>query len=405
MLPHWEILQPFLAIRVTDVLDILVVSAFAYTMMALLRRTRAAFVAIGILMLGVVYVAARAVGLELTAWMLQGFFAIFLVIVVVIFQEELRQLFERLALWSLRREAPKFTASEPADVLVRCLTDCARDHIGALIVLPGLQPVQRHIEGGIALNGQISVPLLRSIFDPHSPGHDGAAIVENDRVTRFAVHLPLSKDFRQLAGVGTRHSAALGLAELTDALCVVVSEERGSISVARDSRLRELQNPHALGTVLQEFRAALQPRQKKSWAGFDLLRRNWLEKVASLLLVMGLWYLYVPGSRPTTATFSVPVTVLNLPEGYALDEVTPNAVEVTFAGTTRAFYLFDRRSVGVVVDAGLAKVGRRTFQISEQNVRHPADVSIEDIQPLAVKIAVRKAPEHPTPGAAAAEHG
>jgi diadenylate cyclase len=391
MLPRWEFLRPFLEMRVADIVDILVVTSFAYTMIALLRRTRAAFVAIGILILGVVYIVARGFGLQLTAWMLQGFFAIFLVIVVVIFQEELRQLFERLALWSLRRERPHVAASEPIDIVVRCVTDCARIHIGALIVLPGRQLVQRHIEGGIVLNGQISVPLLRSIFDPHSPGHDGAVILENDRVTRFAAHLPLSKDFRQLVGVGTRHSAALGLAELTDALCVVVSEERGTISVARDGRLRELQNPHALGTVLQEFSAAQQPPQHRSWTGIDLIRRNWLEKVASLLLVIGLWYLYVPGSRPTQATFSVPVTVLNLPEGYALDEVTPSAVEVTFAGPSRAFYLFDRRSLGVTVDAALARLGRRTFQISEQNVRHPSDLSVENVLPVAVKISVSKA--------------
>ena len=89
-------LAPFFDLHVTDGLDIIVVTAFVYTLMALLRQTRAAFVAIGILILSVVYIVARALGLQLTAWMLQGFFAIFVVIVVVIFQEELRQLFERV---------------------------------------------------------------------------------------------------------------------------------------------------------------------------------------------------------------------------------------------------------------------------------------------------------------------
>jgi diadenylate cyclase len=387
----WDIVRVVHEIRVADVLDIILVWAFAYTLIALLRRTRAAFVAIGILILGVVYVAARAFGLQLTAWMLQGFFAIFLVIVVVIFQEELRQLFERLALWSLRRKGPRVTASEPADILVRCLTDFARDHVGALVVLPGSQLIERHIEGGIVLNGQLSLPLLKSLFDPHSPGHDGAVIVEEDRVTRFAAHLPLSKDFRQLVSVGTRHSAALGLAELSDALCVVVSEERGTISIAQDGRLRVLQNPNVLGAVLEQFRAAKEPPRKTPRIGVDLVRRNWLEKLAALLLVVGLWYLYVPGSRPTQSTFSVPVTVLNLPEDYVLDEVTPDAVEVTLTGPMRAFYLFDRHGLNVTVDASLATAGRRTFQISEQNVRHPTDMTVETVQPMAVKISVHKA--------------
>jgi len=375
----------------------LVVTAFVYTLMALLRQTRAAFVAIGILILSVVYIVARALGLQLTAWMLQGFFAIFVVIVVVIFQEELRQLFERIAMWSLRRGRPGVSAADPAALLVRSLTDCARDRIGALVVLPGQQLVQRHLQGGIPLNGQLSVPLVKSLFDPHSPGHDGAAIVENDRVTAFAVHLPLSKDFRQLVGVGTRHSAALGLAELTDALCVVVSEERGRISVAKDGRLYELENPLALGAVLQEFRDAQQPPQKRGWLSMDLIRRNWLEKVASLLLVLGLWYLYVPGSRPAESTFTLPVSVINLPDGYVVDDMAPSAVDVTFRGPARAFYLFDRGGVAVMVDASLAKTGRRTFQIAQQNIRHPTDLSIENIQPVAIKLSVHRAGAPPPP--------
>ena len=102
-------------------------------------------------------------------------------------------------------------------------------------------------------DGKISEPLLKSIFDPHSPGHDGAVIIENDQIARFAAHLPLSKDFQQLAHVGTRHSAALGLAELSDAMCIAVSEERGKISVARNGRLRQVDNMQELGSLLQKF--------------------------------------------------------------------------------------------------------------------------------------------------------
>ena len=104
------------------------------------------------------------------------------------------------------------------------------------LIAEGKDPIARHVMGGIELGGKISEPILKSIFDPHSPGHDGAVIVEHDQISLFAAHLPLSKDFQQLANVGTRHSAALGLAELSDALCIAVSEERGTISVARAGR-------------------------------------------------------------------------------------------------------------------------------------------------------------------------
>jgi hypothetical protein len=273
---------------------------------------------------------------------------------------------------------------------VRCAADFARDRIGALIVLPGKQPIERHIQGGIELHGRLSEPLLKSLFDPHSPGHDGAVIVENDCVVKFAAHLPLSKDFRQLAGVGTRHSAALGLAELTDALCLVVSEERGQISVARDGRLRRIGDVHELGLELQSFlrekRAAEKPR-RPAW---QLLRENWAEKLASLALVAALWYLFVPGSRPATMTYPMPVSVINLPSDLVLESVDPPTVKGTFTGQRRAFYLFDPRRLEVVIDASLAQLGRRTFEISEANVRYPKELSLEAIAPSRVRISVRK---------------
>jgi diadenylate cyclase len=138
-----------------------------------------------------VYVLAEALDLRLTTAIFRGFFAISVVIIVVLFQEELRQLFERLGVWSMRRgRRAGPPRSLPADILVETLTDLARQHIGALIVLPGRQPVVRHVRGGLVLDGLLSAPLLKSIFDPHSPGHDGAVIIEGDRVARFAAHLP-----------------------------------------------------------------------------------------------------------------------------------------------------------------------------------------------------------------------
>src|SRR6185437_5267675 len=94
--------------------------------------------------------------------------------------------------------------------------------------------------GGIELDGKLSAPVLTSIFDPHSPGHDGAVVLEGDRIRRFATHLPLSANFQQLGRTGTRHSAALGLSEVTDALSIVVSEEQGTIAVARNGRLTRI---------------------------------------------------------------------------------------------------------------------------------------------------------------------
>jgi diadenylate cyclase len=378
------------AIMISDIIDILVVGVLLYTAMAWVRRTRAAFVLRGMFVLAVIYLTARQFDLQLTAWIFQGFFAIFLIVVVVIFQEELRQIFERVAMWSWRSGGNPALQSETTRVLVKTVADLAKERIGALIVVRGNDPLERHIVGGIALDGKLSEPLLKSIFDPHSPGHDGAVIVERDRISRFAAHLPLSKDVKQMASVGTRHSAALGIAELTDALAIVVSEERGAISVARDGSLRELNSPQELVGILEEFLEKKYPAQQRKWTPVGHLRENWQGKAIALTLAVAFWYVFVPGSKVVEATYRLPVQVQNLPADYELESVQPTEVEATFSGPQRAFYFFRPKRLKVTVDASSARAGRRTFTISEQNIRHPADLRLEEVKPPTLKISLRR---------------
>ncbi len=379
-------------IQVVDLVDVLLVTGLVYTAVVWLRRTRAAFAALGLLLLGGLYALALALDLRLTSWLLQSFFAILVVIIVVIFQEELRAFFERLAVWSLRRggrrERP---TSAPADILVQAVGDLARQHIGALIVLPGRQPIDRHVRGGIPLDGCLSVPLLESLFDPHSPGHDGAVVVEGDRIRRFAAHLPLSTDFAQLAGTGTRHAAALGLAEVSDALCIVVSEERGTIAVAHEGKLLRPVDVSTLASTVAAFTAALRPAARRWPFWGALLREHGLEKIASLLVVTALWWALVPGSRLAERSYEVPVRLTNIPEGLEVEAVKPSSIRVTLEGPSREFYFFNPRNLDLVIDAGLAAEGRRTFRVDERRLRHPKTLVLRALEPSTVRLVVRPA--------------
>lgn len=187
-------LTPLPNITFSEIIDVIFVAVLIYTATVWAQRTRAAFVVRGILVLGSIYLVARLLDLQMTAWVFQGFFAVFLIMIVVIFQEELRQIFERIAVWSLTRRRTPALRSSTADILVRTVDDLAKEKTGALIVIRGNDPIERHITGGIPLDGRVSEPLLRSIFDTHSPGHDGAVLIEQNRVTRFAVHLCASRD-------------------------------------------------------------------------------------------------------------------------------------------------------------------------------------------------------------------
>ena len=386
---------PFFNIGIADVIDILVVAVLLYTATAFLKQTRAAFIIRGIFILAAIYILARYLDLQLTAWIFQGFFAIFLIIIVVIFQEELRQIFERIAVWSLAPKGVRPLRTDTADILVKTLNDLAKDKIGALIVVEGKDPIARYISGGIELEAKISEPLLKSIFDPHSPGHDGAVIINNDRVSLFASHLPLSKDFQQLANVGTRHSAALGLAELSDALCIAVSEEHGTISVARAGRLRPMANIQELSVLLKGFLQEKYPSPERRALSVSLLRQNWVAKLVTFALAIGLWYVLVPGSSTIEVNYKIPVVIQNLPPDYRIEAIEPAVVTAIFIGPKRAFYFFDPSRLRAEVELSSVDPGRRTVRISEQNVRHPANINLVQLNPNTVRITVRKVQREP----------
>jgi hypothetical protein len=234
--------------------------------------------------------------------------------------------------------------------------------------------------------------LLKSIFDPHSPGHDGAVIIKNDQIARFAAHLPLSKDFRQLAHVGTRHSAALGLAELTDALCIAVSEERGQISVARDGRLRQGANVQELGLLLHRFLREKYPPAERRGFSLSIVRENWIAKLVTFSLALGLWYVLVPGSSTIEMTYKLPVQLENLPAELRIEDVQPKEVSATFTGAKRTFYFFDPSRLKVTVDVSTAEPGRKILRLSEQNIRHPPNLTLQQLNPTTVRISLEKTP-------------
>ena len=285
----WSRLKP----GVADVLDMLLVGSLIYALLLWFKRTRAAFVALGLLLLAVVYTIAYLADMFMTVRIFQGFFAVFIVAVIIIFQEEIRSVFERIAVWSLTggvlRAAP---SHRQVEILVRSLGDLARDRIGALVVLKGLDPLDRHVEGGWDLNGELSEALIKSIFDSHSLGHDGAFIVEEGRVSRFGVQLPLSKDFSKVTNLGTRHSAALGLSERTDALVLVVSEEHGTVSVAQRGSLSVVKDLEELQDSIEVFLNRLMPDHSRPVL-VRLFTENWKEKAIAACISVLMWIFFV----------------------------------------------------------------------------------------------------------------
>jgi DNA integrity scanning protein DisA with diadenylate cyclase activity len=364
--------------------DVIAVAALLWALLVWLRRARARIAFVGVAIAGGAYLLARLASLELTAWVFQGFFAVLVIILVVVFQDDLRRLFEAIAVYGLRRR-PALPATGAVDVLVRASARLAETHTGALIVVPGREPLERHLEGGIGLDGRLSEPLLLSLFDTSSPGHDGAVLLAGDRIQRFAVHLPLSTDRAELGPRGTRHAAGLGLSERTDALCIIVSEERGTITVAQEGHLRVLE-PAELATELQRFleRAAEAVPGQTGWH----VARYWREGLLAVALASALWALRVPGSSVVEVVRVAPVVVDKLPEGYELESVKPAEVEVTLRGLRRDLFLRATDPPVVHIDALLAQLGRRTFQVTPERVSAPRGVEVVAVSPTEVRLSL-----------------
>ena len=349
---------------------------------------------LGLAFLGVFYhLIAQQFKLQLTTWILQGFFAALVVVVVVVFQDDLRRLFEQIATLSLRRKAPR---PDPSclGTLTRGLYQLAAKRCGALVVLPGRESIERHfLQHGVPLDAEISEELLDSLFDPGSAGHDGALVMQNNRVKEFGVHLPLSENRDELKGGGTRHAAALGLAERSDALCLVVSEERGTIGIAARGELEIMGDrtapirPGDLTDKIQEHLRQTGTEVKERRIEWRLVGRRLVEGLLSFALALGAWLVFVPVEK---AVLQVRVDVEKVPEGYALMDIDPEVVEIAVAGPRRAMLLASAADFQIVIDADLVRLQRRTFEVSAQSVRHATGLEIKSIKPEKVKLTVQK---------------
>jgi diadenylate cyclase len=373
--------------RIQDILDIAIISVMISALLIWFKDRASRFVFLGIALLGVIYLLARFFQLYLTIVVLQAFFAILLFVLVVIFQEDLRRFFERLALLCrFRKKSFAATAfTESAEIIAQTAADLARKKIGALIVLQGKDPLDRHLTGGSNLDGLLSQPLLESIFDPHSIGHDGAVLIDGNRLMRFGCHLPLSANAAQHGNLGLRHTAALGLSERSDALCIVVSEERGSISLAKGERIEEIANASALRIELEAFFAKRMPPVKRR------LIRHWLkqnprEKMIAIVLACILWVVFGYQRETIRRDFVIPIEYVNAPVEWVLEEPKVTEAKVILSGPAQAFQLLHPDSLKISLDLKQLRPGTQEITLTREMIKIPSNLAVTGITPERIKI-------------------
>ena len=246
----WNLLhRPGLA----DIADILVVAAIVYKLLMLTRDTRGSAVLKGLLLLLVMVGISNLVGLTALSWLLSAVLNNGPIVLVILFQPEIRKALEQIgrgARIDVRRDEAQADADKLIDEIIRCLLNLSRRRVGALIVFEGKTGLQDVIENGIPLDSQISAGLLENIFEPNTPQHDGAVVIRDKRIMSAASFLSLT-DASISHDLGTRHRAALGVSDTTDAPVLLVSEETGIISMARGGKLMRHLDQKALRTILE----------------------------------------------------------------------------------------------------------------------------------------------------------
>jgi uncharacterized protein (TIGR00159 family) len=377
---------------VADFFDVLIIALLIYTAILLFRQTRSFLILAGIAIVIGIYVVAQIFNLYLTVLVLQSFFGVFLVVLVVVFQDELRRFFELVAVFGTReRKVQPLIASSPAmDEIIQAVAHMAHEKIGALIVVHGRENIDRLVEGGVTLDGVISEEVIVSIFDPTSSGHDGAMVINRNRVETFGGHLPLSNNFKEIGKHGTRHSAALGLAERSDALAIAVSEEQGTISIARDGRLRIVENIDQLTLELDAF---LQEKFFEGSRGFvrNIVQKNLAQKIFSLVAALVIWFLVAFQAGTVQRDFALPVTYRNLPDAYIVEDSLPKTITVTLEGRGQnAFDRVDASSLELAIDASTVKQGSNAIRITGDLVKRPLSLSVVNMDPSVIRLDVEK---------------
>lgn len=228
----------FLAPDWRDLLEILIVAAIFYRLLLLLAGTRAFQMLLGLLFLIGVYFAAQALNFTLLQYLLANFFRFGAIAALVVFQPELRSGLAHLGQYRVMRIFSRLEENVVAEEIVQAAEELSRGKVGAIIAVEREIGLEEYVGSGTPLRARVSSALLCTIFTPYSPLHDGAVVVRGDSIVAAGAILPLTQFPVEDRSLGTRHRAALGLSEETDALVVVVSEETGTISLAHRGELR-----------------------------------------------------------------------------------------------------------------------------------------------------------------------
>jgi uncharacterized protein (TIGR00159 family) len=375
------------SIRVQDIADILIMTVLLYQLYSWFRGTRAMQVLLGLGVVTLIYFATRFLDLYMTSWVLQELGTVLIILIIVVFQTEIRQALYRFSLLRHMLDSRQETQHGQFQDIAETLFRMASGKTGALIVFQGSESLHDLMTNGVVINGEISPQMLESIFYDGAPFHDGAALINAGRIEKAACHLPLSVNPDIPQHMGTRHRAALGLSERSDAVVVVISEERGEVTLVSSGTFRRMNSTSELIRALDELlRSDNEPPRVTLRQRFFA---NLLPKAALLLSVSVFWVLITTRQGQIT-TVSVPVRLHGIPEGIVLLRTSPEDITVQVKTMSSLTPPPSKLDLTADIDASGVSEGTTPVRVNHSDITAPAGMIISSVSPATVRVSAEK---------------
>jgi diadenylate cyclase len=358
-----------------------------YQLYSWFRGTRAMQVLLGLGVVTLIYFATRFLDLYMTSWVLQELGTVLIILIIVVFQTEIRQALYRFSLLRHILDSHKDTQHSQFQDIAETLFRMAANKTGALIVFQGNESLHDLMTNGIVIDSEISPQMLESIFYDGAPFHDGAALINNGRIEKAACHLPLSVNPDVPQHLGTRHRAALGLSERSDAVIVAISEERGEVSLVTAGTLRRMKNPADLIMALDELLRSEteKPRTTLGQRFFS----NMFPKISILLAVCIFWGL-ITTRQGQIMTVTAPIQLHSIPEGIVLLRTLPEDVTVQIKAMSSLVPPPSEINLTVEIDASRITEGTTSIRVNQANISAPSGMIITSVSPSTVRVSAEK---------------
>jgi diadenylate cyclase len=373
----------FFGIGWQDFLDIALNSYILFRLYVLFRGTNVLRVLFAMGIFWVLRQVAVSMGLVVTSWAMQGVIAVAALVIIIVFRNEISSVLQTRDLKSFFWGIPRYQRNTPMHIIVEGVYELARKKIGSLIVLPLNQGVESFVQKGIPWQGKLSKEMLVSIFWGDNPVHDGAAVIQGDRVTNVGVILPLSKRTDLPSYFGTRHRAAVGLTEQTDALVIVVSEERGKITLVKDNQIYDINDSTVLEKLLIKH------------VGDDIsttgVKKHTRELAAAaaicLICVTGLWLSFSRGME-TLATHDIPVEFIKSDQHMEIFSSSASNVKLLLSGSRPLIRSLQSDRINVKLSLNDTVPGINKLAVSRNDVALPPGIVVKNIDPSLIEVFV-----------------